>query len=344
MAKERKSPVRSIRPAARKNPQRRGKGDKPHPNGSRSGPAGPPRAGVEASSYLAVLSDQLRDVELANSQLRKINLDLEQSLIDARATRGRFIELFEEAPVGYLLIDLHGHIQELNRAAAALLGTRKSAAIGEPLARYVARNEIAHLLAHLRESQLTRKQASTDLTLSSKSRTVVVQVITLPVESGPQDLVQRFRMMIIDTTEQRAAEAALTRAQEYYKRLVDAIEGIVWEADARTLDVTLVSRYAERLLGYPIEQWLRPSFWEDHIHVDDRERITNMLAKAISERQDIVLEYRVYAADRRVIWVHDSVSIVEQAGHLKLLGVAVDITGRKESEQELRGAHAFPIC
>lgn len=43
--------------------------------------------------------------------------------------------------------------------------------------------------------------------------------------------------------------------------IVDSIDGIVWEADARTFRFSFVSKQAERLLSYPIDQWLNdPAF------------------------------------------------------------------------------------
>ena len=33
-----------------------------------------------------------------------------------------------------------------------------------------------------------------------------------------------------------------------------------------------VSNQAQRMLGYPVDHWLRdPNFWKDHIHPDDRD-------------------------------------------------------------------------
>ncbi len=35
---------------------------------------------------------------------------------------------------------------------------------------------------------------------------------------------------------------------------------------------SFVSNQAERILGYPVERWLsEPTFWKDHLHLEDRE-------------------------------------------------------------------------
>jgi PAS domain S-box-containing protein len=138
--------------------------------------------------------------------------------------------------------------------------------------------------------------------------------------------------------------AALTRthaealaAQQRFRDLVNSVEGIVWEADARTLQFTFVSQQAERVLGYPLERWLQePAFWKDHIHPDDRDRVVQHCVSAAQQRKDRDFEYRMMTADGRVLWLRDLVTVVvgdDEATSLR--GVMFDITDRKRAEQEL---------
>jgi PAS domain S-box-containing protein len=160
-------------------------------------------------------------------------------------------------------------------------------------------------------------------------------------QSKPQggSLITGLRTVIIDISERRAAEKALERTNWDYQRLLDSISGIVWEADARTLHISFVSRSAERLLGYPLQHWYRHGFWGDHIFYDDREAVLNSLQKAVAESNDVVLEYRMLASNRQPIWVRDTVAVRERSGKLMLFGVAVDITELKQKEKLLRQAH-----
>jgi len=138
--------------------------------------------------------------------------------------------------------------------------------------------------------------------------------------------------------DRRQAEEALRQSQQKYEELVDSIEGIVWEADAKTIRFSFVSRQAEKLLGYPVRRWLEePTFWQDHLHPDDRRWAVEFCAKATREKKDHELEYRMIAEDGRIVWLRDIVTVVvENDQPVKLRGVMVDITRRKRAEEALR--------
>jgi PAS domain S-box-containing protein len=123
------------------------------------------------------------------------------------------------------------------------------------------------------------------------------------------------------------AEAVST--EHRFRELVDSVDGIVWEADATTLQFSFVNRQAERILGYPSDRWLSdPTFWEDHLHPDDREWV-------LRDKRDRDLEYRMIAADGRVVWIRDHISVVVDANRpARLRGVMVDITELKRAEEE----------
>jgi PAS domain S-box-containing protein len=138
------------------------------------------------------------------------------------------------------------------------------------------------------------------------------------------------------------AEAAVHAGQRY-RDLVDDIDGIVWEADPRTLQFSFVSRRAVDLLGYPLERWLaEPDFWASHVHPEDRERSVAFCAAAVGRGEDHTFDYRMTAADGRVVWLRDSVSVVKDRDGrvVRLRGVMTDITTSVEAEQALRSSEA----
>lgn len=147
-----------------------------------------------------------------------------------------------------------------------------------------------------------------------------------------------YRGVDRDITLQRRAEAALKASRQRYQDIVDTTDGIVWEADAQTFDFTYVSKQAERLLGYPIEAWLQPGFWAEHLHADDREWAPEYCLTCTRRLEAHEFEYRFITRDGRTVWLHDLVTVVAENGAPRWLrGVMVDITRRRNAEEKLRG-------
>ena len=126
------------------------------------------------------------------------------------------------------------------------------------------------------------------------------------------------------------------RLERRYHGLVEGLDAIVWEADAQAWQFTFVSRYAEKILGYPVSQWLsEPNFWVDHIHPNDRKDAVSICQLATQEGRDHEVEYRMIAADGSVVWLRDVVTVECAEGKpVRLKGVMIDITERKRAEEE----------
>ena len=139
------------------------------------------------------------------------------------------------------------------------------------------------------------------------------------------------------TADLTRTHAAAVAAEQRFRDLVNSVEGIVWEADADTLRFTFVSAQAARVLGYPVEQWLeQPTFWTDHIHPDDRHGAVDYRQAAVRQKREHDFEYRMIAADGRGVWLRDLVGgVIEDGQTIKLRGVMIDVTARKQAEQEL---------
>jgi PAS domain S-box-containing protein len=133
-------------------------------------------------------------------------------------------------------------------------------------------------------------------------------------------------------------EAAEIESRQLYEALVQSIDGIVCEMDGQTFRVTFVSRRAEEILGYPVERWLtEPDFWLNHLHPDDRARTVEAKAEAVARREGRRLDYRMIAADGRVVWFRDILTVtVRRDGRSLLRGVKVDITELRRVEDALR--------
>lgn len=123
--------------------------------------------------------------------------------------------------------------------------------------------------------------------------------------------------------------------------LINSIDGIVWEADALTLDFTYVSPQCESILGYSPEHWkTTQAFWKSSLHPEDQWAFDHR-QRLISNKVPYACEYRMIASDGHTVWIRESAAVVLDSSDAPKLvrGVYYDITAQKRAAEELEEAH-----
>ena len=93
------------------------------------------------SQLVAELRANLEERQVAEEELRATSHQLEQAYLDLLEQRRRDRELFEHAPVAYLVTDAKGMIRDRNHLAARWLHADDSRSVGLPLATFVAEDD-----------------------------------------------------------------------------------------------------------------------------------------------------------------------------------------------------------
>jgi PAS domain S-box-containing protein len=286
----------------------------------------------------AWLERRIGELELEATRSHLKERELHEALSEMQAHCDHYSRLFNLVPVGTVLVSGSGIIRDINEAGAALLGRQRSELINESFARFIARDSLERFLSHLRSSKLVREPLTTEVALRSPLGLLVpVELIGSVSDGGPrQDRLHRIAM--VNISERRQAEAALAETQRHYRTLIHSMQGVVWEGNPRTGEFTFVSQQAERLLGYPVEYWLRdPEFFADHLHPDDRERVIHQRELARVPGRSFETEFRMFTATDQVMWLRDNVTILRgEDGQISLQGVMVNVTELKTTVQALR--------
>ncbi len=149
---------------------------------------------------------------------------------------------------------------------------------------------------------------------------------------------QAFNEML---DEINARDVALKRSERKLDALVHSIDGIVWEREADSFRWTFVSRQSERLLGFSPEEWLaKPTLWQDQLHPDDAARALHACREAVARGQPYHLEYRLRAAEGRIVWIRESGLVLEQEDAPRIVrGILLDITDQRLASEELDRLH-----
>ncbi len=154
---------------------------------------------------------------------------------------------------------------------------------------------------------------------------------------GYEKTLERIIVSTEDITERKISENIILQSQQRIESLINTIDGIVWECDAKTFNFNFISQKVEKILGYTAEEWLESkTFWVDHIHPEDRKWTTDYCTLKTKENLNHDFEYRMIAKNGAVVWLRDIVNVISKNDQpLSLRGIMIDITTTKEAEKDL---------
>ncbi|MGZ5316929.1 MAG: PAS domain-containing protein [Actinomycetota bacterium] len=150
--------------------------------------------------------------------------------------------------------------------------------------------------------------------------------------------------VIVDISDVRFAEEAAARSEARYRNLVEHLPAVVYVDSPDIEPLSLyVSPSSTEILGYaPIEYLNDPSLWMRTIHPDDVGKVAESWTAAVHDGSAFAEEYRFVLPDGGVVWVRDtSLPVEDDEGDVVCWqGVILDITARKETEDELRASES----
>jgi PAS domain S-box-containing protein len=143
-----------------------------------------------------------------------------------------------------------------------------------------------------------------------------------------------------DVTANRLAADA-QRQQETMLRLAQRAGGVATFQWDFTHAVAHCSAEFFALFGLPpLEGQMRGAEWDRYVHPDDRQRMATHLQSALAGQEPAATDYRIITADGRIRWLTYAGQLHRTAtGAMLMLGTVVDITSRKEIEEQLARAN-----
>lgn len=147
---------------------------------------------------------------------------------------------------------------------------------------------------------------------------------------------------VTDISEQKMIENALKQSELQKRSLIENIPGVTYRClfnDKWT--IVFLSEAMEKLTGYPVSDFMEPNpkrYFVDLIIPEDKEPIGAVVAEAVRMRKSFVLEYRILDryGEIKWCWGHGSAIFGGNGEVLFLDGVILDITERRNMEEELR--------
>jgi PAS domain S-box-containing protein len=204
------------------------------------------------------------ELEMQNEELRRAHLELE-------ASRKKYYELYDFAPVGYFTLNEKGVILEVNLSGAALLGVERRYVVGRVFSSFLAPESQERFFYYRTQAQATGLKQHCEINIIWKNGTsfyVQLQVIAI---RGDEDDTIHFHMTITDITDRKRAEDELRKSHEFleqrieerteelrkneakYRELVQNANSIIYRRDPHG-HITFFNEFAQSFFGYNEEE------------------------------------------------------------------------------------------
>ncbi len=142
-----------------------------------------------------------------------------------------------------------------------------------------------------------------------------------------------------DVTAQKQQALALAKNEERLQLVMQATADAICDINLVEHRVWCNDAYHEAYGECPAGEADALAWWSQHVHADDRERVTSSLQNALAGTGvRWGSEYRYQRVDGSYAYVHDRalISRDEQGHAVRVLGAIQDVTARRMDEEELR--------
>ncbi len=266
------------------------------------------------------------ELEMQNDELRRTQARLE-------ASRQRYFDLYDLAPVGYLTITEAGVIVEANLAAARLLGVPRSALANRPLSPIVLPEDQDIYCLHQKRLFEAGSLQVYELRLLRQDGSHFWARIDATVVREP-DGVRLCRVVVSDMDERKRAEEALRASEARYRDLVENASDLICTHDLNGVLLS-VNAAAARILGYATEEIVGRSLRD--LVPGDRQNELSAYLEAI-ERDEVaagILKVVVRPGEVRY-WEYRNSLRTGEVGTPVVRGVARDVTEQVLAKRALK--------
>lgn len=277
-----------------------------------------------------------RTVEL-NAAVEQLQLEVAERRRAEEALREseeRFRAIFSQAAVGIAQTSPQGELLLLNNRFSEIVGYTQAELRGKTFADITHPDDRGASIA-ARDQFLAGEisSGSTEKRYIQKNGATVWARLHVSLVRDQHHAPQYFIVVVEDITDRIQAEQALRESEQRLLLALSAGVG-VWDIDLRTNAPVLSPQY-RRVFGQPP---LTPTEWFKMVHSDDRERLIALVRESIRRRTDWDAEFRLHGPDGSVRWMltKGTVLLGEDGRPARMLGVSLDITDRKRTEEALR--------
>lgn len=197
----------------------------------------------------------LHELEVHQVELEMQNQELRESQHRLEEVRDQYTDLFDFAPVGYLILDKKGVIVNINLTACNLMGHERSYIKGKPLSTYMSKGESVKLFLNLREAFSSGNFPTLEIQIKGKDKDPFIGMIQGAVYADEDGGRSVCRISLQDVTGLKEAKALqqqhedLQKEKEKIQKYLDLAPVVFLLIDSEH-KVQMINQKGCTLLGY----------------------------------------------------------------------------------------------
>ena len=247
--------------------------------------------------------------------------------------RDRFKSVFDAAPNPFVHVSFEGDeptVLAVNDAFERDFGVDADEIIGSSLESELVPESERSTARELYEAIQSGESVTSEVTRLSADGSEREFLFNASALAREDDTVEGV-VAYVDITDRK-------RRTDLLEELRQNITDVVWMTDTDKETMEFVSEAYEEVWGRSADSlYAEPQSFAEAIHPDDSDRVETALERQGTEPEAYEETYRVQQPDGETRWVRDRATGVYEDGELqRVLGIATDITERRDRERELR--------
>jgi formate hydrogenlyase transcriptional activator len=198
----------------------------------------------DAKSLVNELGTFQIELEMQNEELRRAQEELE-------ASRSRYADLYDFAPVGYFSFDKNGLIVEVNLTGSGLLGVDRQHLINKPFSAFIMKDDADIFREHLKEALKRETRLINEIRLRRKNGSVLFVQLQSVAAEDPEGSRILCRTAAIDISERKQMEDEIRHQAKLRRQKMKSL----------MISLTVLFLTPQHLPSWHRSEWWRDGSW-----------------------------------------------------------------------------------
>ncbi|AFY81104.1 PAS domain S-box protein [Oscillatoria acuminata] len=264
-----------------------------------------------------------------NTKLQQTKRQLEISLSQLKQSEERYRRIVETASEGIWILDEAGRTRYVNQRMAQMLGCSPESMLDRPFFEWFDQGSRPEGYQTLTQPYPGYPE-QWDGRFRRSDQSLLWAIVSMNSIFDDQGQFQGTHLMLTDVSDRQ-------QTQERLQLSLEAGRMGFWDWNLSTNEIVRSDNLAEIYGVSPgqLEQTFESSL--NLIHPEDRERVQEAIAQAVAENTPYSLEFRIQPSPENIRWILGKGRVFKdaQGTAVRMIGIAMDISDRKQTEEVL---------